>query len=340
MNNFWFQIIQKKIIHQRTAKCLIDIKEDVLSYVSTAKPSVESYENELEYQHAVFLQKIIKGRAIQSILHDGKDTHQELIDQLKETFKLEAVWKAECFDDWNEENLMDFLGTYIDQEFARYAKQKEIYDRRMLAEREIKQRQQQDIEKENEIQKETEEVALGYIDDVFKDVFNILSKSDHNELSDRNELPDRNKSQVSVSPLTEESSKIIVAVVLSNSVLPEIYKMLPDENSEDKQIDQQNEHQFVPSATTRKEELVQDAIENLLQKVIPHPAEDEANDIIDDIVKKTIEWSSSLEDLNADSLEKEIGGMLDDLCDQLLKNFELNDNTNDESESENDSPDG
>lgn len=316
-----FQVIQQKVIHQRTAKCLIDIREEILTYVITAKPSVESYENELEYQHAVFLQKIIKGRAIQSILHDDKNANQALIDQLKETFQLESVWKAERSEDWNEDSLMDFLGTYIDQEFDRYAKEKEIYDRRMLGEQE---RQQQETETENKLRKEKEEIASDYLDDVLTDVFKHVSKSDPTK-----RIPD--------SPVNETSAEDIVPDVLSNLILPEIYKKLPDENVEGKQLDQQNEHEFV-SSSTGEEELVEDAIELLLQKVIPHPAEDVTNDIIYDIVKKTVEWSSTLDDQSVDSLDKEIGDMLDNLCDQLLNNLD-EDVEADESTSDNDSPD-
>lgn len=314
-------MIQRKISHQRTAKCLLDIREEVQSYVSTARPSVESYENELEYQHAVFLQKIIKGRAIQSILHDGKDSNQQLIDQLKETFKLKSVWMAECAGDWNEENLMDFLGAYIDQELVRYTKQAEIYDRQTLAEKE---RQQQAIEKENKIRKEKEEVARDCLDEVFTDVFRNIAKA---------------SSQIRDSPLNEPSSELIVPDVLSNFVLPEIYKKLTDVQLEEVvQSDQQNEQTPSTAADATKEDIVRDTIiEHIIQKVIPHPAEDLTKDIIDDIVKKTIELSS-LAELNADSLDKEIGGMLDDLCDQLLNNLELSDD-NDESASENDSPD-
>lgn len=316
-------MIQKKIIHQRTAKCLIDIREEVLNYVSTTRPSFESYENELEYQHAVFLQKIVKGRAVQSILHEGKDTHQELIDQLKETFKLESVWKVECFDDWNEDKLQEFLGTYIDQEFERYAEQKKIYDHRRLVEQE---RRQQEEEKDNQILKEQEEVATDCLDEVFTDFFQNIFKCDTTE-------PEHTE-KISVTPLNEPSSKIIVPEVLNTLVLPEIYKKL-DEKNQFEEI----EPTFAPPVTKNtKEEIVKDVIEHILQKVLPHPAEDVTNDLIDDIVKKTIELSSSFGELNADSLDEEIGGLLDDLCHQLLNDFDPNDEI-DESGSDNDSPD-
>lgn len=316
-------MIQKKITHQRTAKCLIDIRDEVLSYVSTARPSVQSYENELEYQHAVFLQKIIKGRAIQSILHDGKDANQEFIDQLKETFKLKSVWKAECVDDWNEDSLMDFLGTYIDQELDRYAEQTEIYDIRILAEQK---RQQQEIENENEIRKEKEVVASDCLNEVFTEFSQIISKPDAtDQFDDIRDDPS----------LNENLSKIIVPEILSNVVLPEIYKKLLGGKSDESQLNQQrNEDTLFPSAAA-KEKIVKDTIEHLLQKVISHPVEDLTSDIIDEIVKKTIEVPS-FEVLNAASLDKEIGNMLDDLCNQLLNNLELNDDI-DESGSENDS---
>lgn len=315
--------MQKNIVHQRTAKCLIDIREEVSSFVSTARPSVQSYENELEYQHAVFLQKIIKGRAIQSILHDGKDAHQDLINQLKETFKLKSVWRAECVDDFNEEILMDFLGTYINQELDRYAEQAEIYDQLKLAERE---RQQQEIEEENEIRQEKEEIALDCLDEVFTDVSHIISKS--NAADKIHETHD--------TPLNEQSSKVIVPDILSNFVLPEIYQKLSSGTVEESQLDQRNEHTLVVSSAD-KEKIVKDTIQHILQKVISHPVEDLTNDIIDDIVKRAIDLST-FEQLNVDSLDKEIGTMLNDLCNQLLNNLELNAD-NDESSSENDSPD-
>lgn len=269
----------------------------------------------------MFLQKIIKGRAIQSIVHDDKNANQALIDQLKETFQLESVWKAERSEDWNEDSLMDFLGTYLDQEFDRYAKEKEIYDRRMLAEQE---RQQQETEAENKLRKDNEEIASDYLDEVLTDVVKQVSKSAHIK-----QIPD--------SVANEMSAEDIVPDVLRNLILPEIYKKLPDENVEEKQLDQQNDHEFVPAATG-EEELVRDAIELLLQKVIPHPAEDVTNDIINEIVKRTVEWSSTLDDQNVDSLDKEIGDMLDNLCDQLLNNLD-EDVEADDSESDNDSPD-
>lgn len=301
---------------------MIDIREEVLSYVSTTRPSFESYENELEYQHAVFLQKIIKGRAIQSILHDDKDAHQELIDQLKKTFKLESVWRAECADDWNEEKIRDFLGTYIDQEFARYAEQKQIYDHRRLAEQE---RLQQEAEKENQIRKEKEEVTSDCLDEVFTGFFRNIFKSDTTEHTEK----------TCDTPLNEQSSKTIVPDLLNELVLPEIYKKLENGTQSE-----QNEPTVSPPLTDQnaKDRIVKDAIEHILRKVIPHPAEVVTNDLIDDIVKKTIELSSSIKGLSADSLDNEIGGMLDDLCNQLLKDFEVNDGT-DESGSESDSPD-
>lgn len=279
---YLFQLIQKKILHQRTAKCLIDIQEEVMSYVSTAQPSIESYDNELEYQHAVFLQKIIKGRAIQSILHEGKEAHQDLINQLKETFKLESVWKAECADDWNEESVMEFLGKYIDQEFVRYAEQQEIYDRRKLTEEE---QRGQEMER-NRIQNEKEQKTW---DGAMVDFYENISELEMSQLVD-------------VSNLDEQSSENIVPNILSNLV----------------------QHAVQIGG---KEEIVRDAIENIIQKVTSHPAEDVMNNIIDDIVKKTVELSSSTGELNADSLDLEIGAMLDELCDQLLTSINEIDET-------------
>ncbi|XP_037052445.1 cilia- and flagella-associated protein 91-like [Bradysia coprophila] len=310
------KVIQRKIIHQRTAKCLIDIHEEVQSYVSTIELSVESFSDDMDYQHAVFLQKLIKGRAIQSILHEGKEANQELIDQLKETFKLESVWKAECADDWNEENLMEFLGEYINQEFSRYTEQKAIHDRRMLPFK-------QDLEREREEQKEQQEVVADCLDKVLADL--ILPEL---ETSD----------QMSSSPVNDDSSEIVHGV-FNNLILPDIYDNLPDDSDEQLQksvVDEQNQ-QKLATHDTEKEEIVAHAIEHILQKVISHPAADITNDIMEDIVKKTVELSASLNELNADSLDKEIGGMLDELCDQLLSNLELNDES-DGSSSGNDSP--
>ncbi len=332
MSLFFSQVIQKKIIHQRTAKCLIDIREEVLSYVSTAEPSVESYSNELDYQHAVFLQKIIKGRAIQSILHDGKDSNQELIDQLKETFKLQSVWRAECFDDWNEESLMDFLGQYIDQEYGRYAEQKEICDRRMLVAKER-------IREENEIQEEQQEVAADCWESVLNDFYDVQSDTNNPMLLPKDETSDLIPDNL----LNDESSEIIVDDLISNLVLPEIYKtfssdeQLEKTHSDRQSSDQQNLMTCDSVEASITEEIVADAIEHILQKVIPHPAADVTNDIIHGIVKKTVELTSSLTELSADNLDKEIGGMLDDLCDQLLNNLDLNDDT-DGSGSGSDSP--
>ncbi|KAG4072263.1 hypothetical protein HA402_004195 [Bradysia odoriphaga] len=310
------QVIQRKITHQRNAKCLIDIHEEVQSYVSTIELSVDSFNDDMDYQHAVFLQKLIKGRAIQSILHEGKEANQELIDQLKDTFKLESVWKAECADDWNEENFMEFLGQYINQEFSRYAEQKAIHDRRMLPLKE-------DLEREREEQKEQQEVVGDCLEKVLAEL--ILPELDTSE-------------QISSSQMNDDSSQI-VHDVFNDLILPDIYEKLPGESDEQLQkneVDEQNQ-QKPATDDTEKEEIVAHVIEHILQKVISRPATDITNDIMDDIVKKTVELSASLNELDADSLDKEIGGMLDKLCDQLLSNLELNDES-DGSSSGNDSP--
>lgn len=279
------------------------IHQEIQSYVSTAEPSIESFSDDLEYQHAVCLQKIIKGRAVQSILHEGKEANQELIDQLKETFKLESVWKAECFGDWNEENFIDFLGQYISQEFTRYAEQKAIHDRRTLP-------LKQDLEREREVHKEQQEVVTSCLEKVLADL----------------NLPEFDTyDQVVKSPFDDDSSEIIVPDVLSNLILPDIYKQLRDESDEQLQTDEvveQNRQKLV-TPDTEKEEIVKHTLEHILQKVVSKPAGDVTNVIIDDIVKKTIELSASLKELHVDSLEQEIGGMLDHLCDQLLGNPEL-----------------
>ncbi|KAJ6625051.1 hypothetical protein Bhyg_17169 [Pseudolycoriella hygida] len=277
------KFIQQKNLHQRTAKCLRNIREEVMSYVSTARPSIESDENGSEYQHAVFLQKIIKGRAVQSLLHDGKDANQELIDQMKETFKLESVWKAECCDDWNESSLMDFLGSYLEQEFARYAQQKSLSYKQKLSE------QQENIERKEVVRTKEENIASDCLDDVFTDMFQNISESGKFE-------------QIEDGSSNDETSENVIKV--------------PDETK-----GQQNDQKMVSG----KEQIINEIIEHVLQKVIPQTAEGMTNDIINDIIMKTMEMVASVPELDSCGMDKEIGSMLDDLCNQILNSMDMTD---------------
>ncbi|KAL1123839.1 hypothetical protein AAG570_001610 [Ranatra chinensis] len=69
------------------------IFEDVLHEGEDAGPPTPTCEelsdlDELIYQSGLLLQKVIRGRAIQTMMHQGRARHQDLIDELKSTFGL------------------------------------------------------------------------------------------------------------------------------------------------------------------------------------------------------------------------------------------------------------
>lgn len=52
---------------------------------------MENLKDESEYENAIYLQKLLKGRAIQNMIYKGRNKSRELINQIQSAHKLESV---------------------------------------------------------------------------------------------------------------------------------------------------------------------------------------------------------------------------------------------------------
>lgn len=81
----------QKDINEELAKCLTYIKEDESVVLSTPHQSTNNFVDEEDYVMAIELQKLIKGRSIQTTIYKGRNNYRELITELQSTHQLPAI---------------------------------------------------------------------------------------------------------------------------------------------------------------------------------------------------------------------------------------------------------
>lgn len=73
------------------AECLTYIKQESFEHLSTPNDSLSNISGEQDYQMALTLQRLIKGRAVQSMIFKGRDQYREFIAELQTTHQLSSV---------------------------------------------------------------------------------------------------------------------------------------------------------------------------------------------------------------------------------------------------------
>lgn len=81
----------KKPTNQELAKCLVYIKEEDIIVFSTPHASRNTFADQEEYLMAIELQKLIKGRSIQTTIYKGRNNYRQLISELQSTHQLPSL---------------------------------------------------------------------------------------------------------------------------------------------------------------------------------------------------------------------------------------------------------
>jgi len=235
-------------------------------------PSVEE-PNEIDEEEelaVIFLQKIIRGRAIQNMIYEGKEKRRELIEELRSTHALQyaeqQIKKAEKQEilklqrervlQQHKESLVKeaisylqgySLGDMLDflsKELIRIQGERRIHAFAMLAERQRRMREAEESgrrqleerrrREEDEIFKQTvkvhQETVETYLEDIIME--SVEQTADAQARREIQEMADRvNEAAYEIEATrTELESEEIVAELLTSFLLPEAQKITAREN--------------------------------------------------------------------------------------------------------------
>lgn len=71
--------------------CLKIIDQSTSITFDTPKESADSRADDREHQNAIFMQKLLKGRAVQKQLYNGRNKHRELIAEFRSSHQLTDI---------------------------------------------------------------------------------------------------------------------------------------------------------------------------------------------------------------------------------------------------------
>lgn len=80
-------------------RCVQSIHISTTPEFLTPDDSEHEVKNEREYQMAVYIQRMIRGRAIQNQIYSGRDKCRELISEFRSTHQLSDIRKLNAQDD-------------------------------------------------------------------------------------------------------------------------------------------------------------------------------------------------------------------------------------------------
>lgn len=216
----------------------------------------EQEHDESEYQHALILQKYIKGRAIQNLIHRGKEQCRELIDELQSGKMLDSVRalfpeegssKASIVDDdLDKEKVrsemsgdIGFLLKFLSSELERLQEERKAHAMVLLAERERDRREtwtktqaEIDIEKRKQCEelyrnvfKAEHDVVTTYLENVLMEGITELSEEEARAYIRKT------AKKIDVAATTSKQTKEQeIRLMLKNQIVPEILSKVPDQN--------------------------------------------------------------------------------------------------------------
>lgn len=80
-----------RTLHHENPKCLRYVRRESSIVMDTPKLSAESVDDEQENQMVLFVQKLLKGRAIQKKLYSGRNKCRELIAEFQTSHQLTDI---------------------------------------------------------------------------------------------------------------------------------------------------------------------------------------------------------------------------------------------------------
>lgn len=73
------------------AHCLTYIKKETSTLLATPNASENDLDNERNFQNSLMFQKIIKGRAIQKTIFDGRKQYRKFLTEIQSTHQLSSI---------------------------------------------------------------------------------------------------------------------------------------------------------------------------------------------------------------------------------------------------------
>uniref|UniRef100_A0A336KT32 Cilia- and flagella-associated protein 91 n=1 Tax=Culicoides sonorensis TaxID=179676 RepID=A0A336KT32_CULSO len=246
-------------------KCMVYVSSPTDSGETTPTGLVEQEFDEISYQQAVLLQKYIKGRAVQNLIHRGKDQCKDMIEELQAGKMIDSVRalfpeKHDIDDDGDksdvarkeQENLVEkekisldfngdveFMLKFLSSELERLQQERKAHAMILLAERERDRREtwnktqaELDIEKRKQseelyrnIFKAEHDVVNTYLENVLIEGITNLSEQEARNYI-RNTVQKIDEA-ANAPKLTKEQE---IREMLKQQIIPEILRKIPDQN--------------------------------------------------------------------------------------------------------------
>jgi len=235
-------------------------------------PSVKIPDQEEEEQElaVVFLQKVIRGRAVQNMMYDGKEKRRELIDELRSTHALQQaeislkkqekhtilqLQRQEKLSKHHEANVDEIIGEFegsclgdmldfLSKELVRFQEERRIHAYAMLAERQRRLREAEESGK-----RQLEERRRREEDEIFKQVIGVHQETVDsyltNIISGAIEATAEEQARQEVEKMADKINQVahdiessrtqlqseeIVAELVTSFLLPEVEKITMREN--------------------------------------------------------------------------------------------------------------
>lgn len=216
----------------------------------------EQEHDESEYQQALILQKYIKGRAIQNLIHRGKEQCRDLIDELQSGKTLDSVRalfpeegssKASIVEDESDREKVraemsgdiSLLLKFLSSELERLQEERKAHAMVLLAERERDRREnwnktqaEIDIEKRKHCEglyrnvfKAEHDVVTTYLENVLMEGITELSEEEARVYIRETAKKIDEAADVQSRPTKEQK----IRMMLKNQIFPEILSKIPDQ---------------------------------------------------------------------------------------------------------------